>query len=141
MASSKEIHQELNMRNPDHTEAWIRIFSAKCRYKKLKDTGESKEITDFFISLAGLNVVQHVATMVKPQKLEDIFFSEIEDIIMEKIRPKKKLIIVERAHFMQLNQTAEESISEYDQQLRKAAQFCEFNNDAKQSAKDDLLQI
>ena len=44
--------------------------------------------------------------MVKPYNLEDMNFADIEQIIMEKIRPKKKLIIAERAHFMQTQPTA-----------------------------------
>ena len=101
MASSRDTAAELVMDNPDKTEAWLCVFSAKCRHKKLRDTDDSKEIMAFFISTAGLNAIQQVTTMVKPYNLEDMNFADIEKIIMEKIRPKKKLIIAERAHFMQ----------------------------------------
>ena len=145
MASSRDTAAELVMDNPDKTEAWLRVFSAKCRHKKLRDTDDSKEITDFFIATTGLNAIQQVTTMVKPYNLEDMNFADIEQIIMEKIRPKKKLIIAERAHFMQLNQLPGESISDYAQRLRRAAQFCEFNNlgtaEAKQTSEDELLQM
>ena len=145
MASSRDTAAELSMDNPDKTEAWLRVFSAKCRHKKLCDTDDSKEITDFFIATAGLNAIQQVTTMVKPYNLEDMNFANIEQIIKEKIRPKKKLIIAERAHFMQINQMPGESISDYAQRLRKAAQFCEFNNlgtaEASQTSEDELLQM
>ena len=84
MVSSRDTAAELVMDNPDKTEVWLHVFSAKCRHKKLRDTDDSKEITDFFIATAGLNAIQQVTTMVKPYNLEDMNFADIEQIIMEK---------------------------------------------------------
>ena len=134
---------ELPLDDPAMTEAWLKCFSALSRSKKLKDSDTEKQVTDLFIAKAGMNAIRVINVMAKPKELEDMKFSEIKDLIMEKSRPKKKLVIAERSKFMSLRQEAGESVQIFAQRLRDAARFCEFdklNGKCEQTAEDDLIQ-
>jgi hypothetical protein len=82
--------------------------------------------------------------MAKPKELEAMAFSEIKDLILEKLRPKKKLVIAERSRFMSLRQEQRESAQSFAQRLRNAARFCEFSEfnreESHQTAEDELIQ-
>ena len=54
-------------------------------------------------------------------------FDEIRTIIMDKMRPKKRLIVAERTRFLATTQVPEEDIRHYAQRLREAAKLCEFD--------------
>ena len=83
--------------------------------------------------------------MAAPLVLEDMDFADIRNIIMEKMQPKKRLVVAERTRFMATRQGAGEDIRRYVQRLREAAQFCNFKElntaTATQSAEDDLILI
>ena len=113
--------------------------------KKLIDSPEVKEITDLFLSTAGMESIRKVSLMAQPRNLEEMDFEEIRKLIMEKIMPKKKLIIAERTRFMGIKQEPTESIQSFCQRLREGARYCEFHKlgapEAIQSAEDDLIQM
>ena len=126
------------------TEAWLRSFAALSRSKKLKDTKEAREVADLFLAKAGVNAVRIVSVMAKPRELEEMTFGEIKNLILEKLRPKKKLVVAERSRFMSLRQDLSEGAQIFAQRLRDAARFCEFSNlngeHSHQTAEDDLIQ-
>ena len=125
------------------TEAWLRSFSALSRSKKLKDGKDEKEVTDLFLSRAGVQAVRDVSLMAHPNELEKMDFKDIKELILAKMRPKKKLVIAERSKFMALRQEPQESARIFAQRIRDAARFCEFdqlNNGGHQSAEDELVQ-
>ena len=62
-------------------EAWLRSFSALSRSKKLKDDEEEKQITDLFLSKAGVNAVRIVSLMAQPKELEAMDFKDIKELI------------------------------------------------------------
>ncbi|MEE4247258.1 MAG: retroviral-like aspartic protease family protein, partial [Kangiellaceae bacterium] len=141
MASRADV---LPLDDPAMTEAWLRSFAALSRSKKLKDSAEDKQVTDLFLAKAGVNSVRVVSVMAQPKELENMNFSEIRKLILEKIQPKKKLVIAERSNFMSLRQDSGEPAQKFAQRLRDAARHCEFNKlnaeDSHQTAEDELIQ-
>ena len=138
MASS-----ELMLNEPDSAEAWLRCLAATARTKKLKDTPEERQVTDLFLSKAGVEAIKKVSTIVHPKELEDMSFEEIKRAILESVRPKKPLVIAERVKFLSLRQGKNEPVVSYLQRLRTAARFCDFEKIGQkgQSAEDDLVQM
>lgn len=147
--ASRAASNEMPLNDPTLTEAWLRTFAALSRHKKLKDGEGADEdehhVTDFFLAQAGLEAVRQVSLMVAPAELETMKFVEIKKAIMERIQPKKRLIVAERTRFLSLKQTMGESATNYVQRLREAAKYCEFNKlnttEANQSAEDELIQM
>jgi hypothetical protein len=145
MASLVE-KNKMPLNDPNLTELWIRTFEAHVRTRKLKDEKDSaNEITDLFLATAGIEAIGKVSIMAQPNELEMMTFSEIKKIILEAIRPKKKLIVAERTHFMSMRQNNNEKSQEYLQRLRTGARYCEFQKlgctEAIQSAEDDLIMM
>ena len=67
------------------------------RTKKLKDNkGRENKITDLFLATAGSEVIMKVSTMTYPTNLEDLTFEKISQIIRRNMRPKKRLVVVEK---------------------------------------------
>ena len=81
--------------------------------------------------------------MAAPMVLENMMF--IHKIILEKLQPKKKLIIAEHTRFLALQQGPDEDVHRYSQRLWDAARFCQFDKlnaaGATQSAEDELIQM
>ena len=85
--------------------AWIRQFAATARTKKAKDDNEGvNEISDLFLSKAGLESIRTLSLMTAPTDLEDLTFLDIKELILKTIRLKKKLVITERTRFLSLKQ-------------------------------------
>ena len=146
MASRADNYNERDMplANADDAETWMRMLAAKARNKKLIDNGESNEITDMFLATAGMKAVRQVSTMALPQKLEEMKFKEIQELIMSQLRPTKHLLIAERTKFMSMCQEQSETIQEYAHRLRFAARHCEFQligQQKRQSSEDELIQM
>lgn len=134
--------QTMPLDDPDLTEVWLRSLAAKARHKKLKDMNTCNEVTDLFLSQAGIEAIRKVSLMVYPNILEAMTFEEIRKEIMEKLRPKKRLLLAERSNFMTTVQETSETIQCYLQRLRHASRFCEFENLGRnQSIEDDLIQL
>lgn len=137
--------KELPITDPDAVETWIRMFEATVRHKKLKDSQEMKEITDYFLSIAGMEAIRKVSIMCMPRMIEELLFVEIKTIILDNMQPRKKIIIAERSKFMQIMQEKNESVQNYVNRLRDKARYCGFNElnteAAPQSAEDDLIQM
>ena len=137
--------ENLSLEDPSKAEAWLRGFAALSRTKNLKDSASDKQVTDLFLSRAGVDAIHQITLMAHPKDLESMDFSDIRKLIMDKLRPKKRLVIAERASFLSTIQHHSENVNEYVHRLRNAARFCEFNllNDstASQSAEDDLIQM
>ena len=133
------------LEDPELTEAWLRSFAALSRTKGLKDSAKEKEVTDLFLSRLSVEVFRKVSIMVHPKELETMTFEDIRQVILNKIRPKKKLIIAERTTFLSLRQEKNESVQNYVHRLRDRARFCNFNDlnhdKAVQTAEDELIQM
>ena len=138
MASS-----ELQLNEPDATEAWLRCLAATARTKKLKDTDGDFQVTDLFLAKAGVSAIQKVSTIVYPREIEEMKFEEIRKAVLEAVRPKKPLVIAERVKFLSLRQESQEGVASYVQRLKNGARFCEFGEIGKkgQSEEDDLIQM
>ncbi|PAA81730.1 hypothetical protein BOX15_Mlig033926g4 [Macrostomum lignano] len=135
---------DLPLNDPAMTEAWLRSFAALSRSKKLTDSNEDRQITDLFLSKAGVEAVRRVSVMAQPKELENMDFADIRKLIMEKVAPKKRLVIAERSKFMALRQETGESTQQFAQRLRDASRFCEFSKlnaeGCHQTAEDELIQ-
>lgn len=133
------------LQDPAETEIWLRITAATAKTKGYIDTGGDNQITNFFMSKAGMEAIREVSLMVKPNILEDMPFEDIRKKILSHVQPKKKLVIAERTNFMSLRQEATENVAQYMRRLRGAAVHCDFNslNDPKalQTGEDDLIQM
>lgn len=79
-------------------ETWIRCFATQARAKKLKDhkfAGEEHKVKYIFFASAGCVTIRKISVMADARELEGLTFSQISDIILRKLRPKKKLVIVQ----------------------------------------------
>ena len=145
--ASRTHFAELNLANPDDAEAWIRQLAATARNKGITDVEATEDttakfgITDLFISHAGLESIKRLSLMAAPQELENMKFLEIKQLILNTIRPKKKLVIAERTKFLSIKQESSENIIDYYQRLRDAAKFCDFGNLGNNMPKEDELII
>ena len=143
--------REMPLTDAEATEAWLRALAAKGRSKKLVDNLGSEEeprpseVTDLFLSEAGVAAIRQVSIMAAPLELENMTFQDIRDLILGKVRPKKPLVIAERTRFLSTIQNADEDARSYAQRLREAAKFCDFallnDGDAAQTAEDELIQM
>ena len=83
--------------------------------------------------------------MAAPKVLEEMNFEEIKNLVLEKLQPKKKLVIAERTQFLSMRQTEAEDVRDYVHRLRNGARFCDFHKlgaaNTTQSAEDELLQM
>ena len=114
--------------------------------KQLQDTDAAEgvakdfQITDYFLSKAGLEALREVCIMVTPQVFKDMKFETIRRIILDKMHPRKRLIIAERTRFLATRQGPTKTVRQYIQRLREATKFCEFEKlntaNATQSADD-----
>ena len=66
MASRTTI--DLQLDDPESTEARLRSFAALSRTKGLKDTAEEKAITDLFLSRVGVEPLKKITNMALPKK-------------------------------------------------------------------------
>ena len=73
------------------------------------------------MATAGIDAIRQVSIMLLPNQMENMSFEEIKKRILEKIQPKKCVIIVERANFMNIRQQSDESVQSFFQRLRNAA--------------------
>ena len=143
--ASRAGSEGMPLQDPAETELWLRITAATAKTKGFVDTKGDYQITNFFMSKAGMEAIREVSLMVKPENLEDICFDDIRKKILAHVQPKKKLVIAERTNFMSLRQEPTENVAQYMRRLRGAALHCEFNslNDSKalQTGEDDLIQM
>jgi len=71
------------------TEAWLRALAAKGRSKKLEDTDDKKEVTDLFLSEAGVEAIRQVSLMAAPLVLEEQSFANIQKSSLKRFSQKK----------------------------------------------------
>ena len=140
------IGYQLSLKNPDFVNTWLRIFAASARTKKLKDdkeNGGENKFTVLFLATAGSEVIMKVSTMANPTNLEDLTFEKISRIIKRNMRPKKRLVMVERTKFMSMKQEIDELIIKYLHRLRSARRYCEFEKfgQEEQTIEEDLIQL
>lgn len=137
--------KEMPLGNPEDTEIWLQIFEATVKYKKITDTENEHNISNYFISVAGIEAIRKVKMMCRPREINSMKFDEIKTQILTNIQPQKRIIPAERAQFMQTRQEKNEPIQGYVHRLRDKAKFCEFDKlnsrESKQSAEDELLQM
>lgn len=137
MASRTE--KELDLRNTENAEAWIRQFSAICRTKKIKDEENEFAITDLFLAKAGIEAIKKLSLMAAPIELEKMTFNQIKELITKTMKPKERLIIGERTMFLGLKQNNNECIIEYYQRLRLTAKTCNFEKIGDDMSKEDEM--
>ena len=112
-------------------------FGALARSKKWMDvaaevnenamTPARFEITDNFIASCGLEALEKIQFIVAPRKIAELPFVEIETALAAYLSPRTKLRITERTKFCNIKQRTDESIMEFVTRLRKAVQFCKFD--------------
>ena len=135
---------DLQLDDPGLTEAWLKSFAALSRTKGLKDTKEGgNKVTDLFLSRVGLEALKKITLMAQPKDIEQMPFDEIQQLIVDNIRPKKKITLAERTKFLSMKQEQGESVQDYSRRLRDGARFCDFNSlnsaTAPQTAEDELI--
>lgn len=146
MASDKQGYLgHLNLENAEDAEVWIHIFEANVRYKKILDNDENKNITDFFISSAGIAAIRKISTLCRPRKIQDLSFKDIKEVILQHIKPSKRIILAERSKFMRTVQKDSESLESYIHRLKDSAKYCDFDKlnsvGCSQSGEDELIQM
>ena len=147
MASRADTLRGMPLVESEETETWLRALAAKSRAKQIRDALEDgpSDMTDLFLSEAGVDAIRQVSTMASPQILEDMLFKDIRQLIMTNLQPKKRLVIAERTRFLATTQGSAEDVCQYSQRLREAAKFCDFNllntATATQSAEDEFIQM
>ena len=143
MASYKQDH--LNLENAEDAEIWLEIFEANVRCKKIQDTEETKNITDHFISSAGIAAIKKISTFCRPKRIQDIQFEDIKKLILKHILPRKRIILAERSKFMRTVQKSNESLETYLHRLKDSARYCDFDKlnttGCNQSGEDELIQM
>jgi hypothetical protein len=135
---------DLQLDDPGLTEAWLKSFAALSRTKGLKDTEEEgNKVTDLFLSRVGVEALRKITLMAQPKDVEKMPFKEIQQLIVDNIRPKKKITIAERTKFLSMKQEPGESVQVYSRRLRDGARFCDFSSlnsaTAAQTAEDELI--
>lgn len=129
----------LDLSNPDLAKTWLMAFGALARSKKWTDTDpiEATEeeagsdaiysITDNFMALCGLSSLNKVQFIVAPRQVQAMKFVDIEEALTTYLKPKEKLTIAERTRFYGTKQQADESVMDFAVRLRKAVEFCDFD--------------
>ena len=84
-----------------------------------------------------------VSTMAYPTNLEDLTFEKINQIIRRNMRPKKRLVVVEKTKFMLIKQESDEPIIKYLHRLRNTNRNCEFEKlgQEEQTIEEDLIRL
>ena len=132
--------------NSEYMEIWIRCFEVLAWVKRLRDRRsqmEQNEITDIFLATAGCEAIQKVSTMVYQRNLEEMTFKEIGMVIKRNIRPKKKLVIVEKTKFLETRRHLDESIIQFEHRLKERARYCEFKRLGieEMTTEDELIML
>ena len=120
---------QLSLEDPDFVDTWLQCFAVSTRTKNLKDNkekGGENEITDLFLATPGSKAIMKVFNMVYPINLEDLTIEKISQIIRRNMRPKKRLVMVERTKFISMKQEIDEPIIEYLHCLWNASRYCMF---------------
>ena len=112
MASRADTLRGMPLMESEETEAWLRALAAKGRAKQIRDALEDgpSEMTDLFLSEAGMDTIRQVSTMASPQTLEDMSFKDIRQLIMTNLQPKKRLVMAERTRFLATTQGSAEDV-------------------------------
>ena len=84
------------------------------------------EITHLFWSSVGSDAIKNILVMVYPQILKDLTYGEISTIIKRNVRPKQKLVIVERTKFSETKQNPNKTVIQYLHWLKEATRYWEF---------------
>ena len=116
----------LPLDNAEEYKAWVDVFEAKARSKKIEDTEEGNALADEFPSNIGVRELIKVKQLVAPKDVLRIKWREIKECLEKSMEPKKRLLIAERTNFMQSKQEDMESIGEFAARLREQSVRCEF---------------
>jgi hypothetical protein len=132
----------LDLSKAEKATTWLLAFGALARTKKWIDTvaiaadeatntpatTSDLQITDNFISRCGLDALEKTQYIVAPHKIHDLTFASINKALQTYLCPRTKLIIAERANFHGIKQIKGESAMDFTSRLRKAVQFCNFDD-------------
>ena len=126
MASWRNV--ELNLDKTESSIVWLIGFKAQARAKGWVDNEDKKQITDNFMASCGIGALTKIMSIVEPENLEDLKFTEIHQALLAYLKPQKRLVIAERTKFHGVKQNARERINEFVARLRENAKFCDFDN-------------
>ena len=127
----------LTFTDPEKTEAWFMSFAAKARSKGCKDImategenalAQNLQITDLFLAVCGEEALVKLARLLKPRRLDNVPFKDIEKVALELVEPKQRLLIAERTNFLAIKLKPDESSDEVHLRINHSANRCEFKN-------------
>lgn len=104
----------------------------------IANDAEDEKKAPTLLSLMGLKTYGLLRNLLAPQKPASQTFQVIVNTLKNHLSPKP-LVIAERFHFHNRNQSKEESISEYVAELRRLTQFCEFGAGLSDALRDRLV--
>ena len=90
------------------------------------------------LSSIGSTTYSLLSGLVAPTLPKDKSFAEIKAVLQKHFEPKRA-IIAERFHFHKRDQSAGESVAEYDAALRKLATHCKFGNYLEEALRDRFV--
>ena len=90
------------------------------------------------LSSIGSTTYSLLSDLVAPTLPKDKSFAEIKAVLQKHFEPKRA-IIAERFHFHKRDQSAGESVAEYDAALRKLATHCKFGNYLEEALRDRFV--
>ena len=134
------------LNDPEYVEIWIRCFEALARVKKLRERDKAKRNKmklDMFLATATYKAIQRVSTMAYPRNLEELTFKEIAKVIKRNIRPKKRLVIIERTKFLETKQKPNKSIIWFVHRSKERGRYCKFERlgTGEMTTADELIML
>ena len=134
--------KELNLEDICVATTWLISFRALARAKAWKDDDDGNTITDNFIASVGMEALNKIIAIVQPKDIEDMKFCEIHEAICGYLKPKKKLLVAERAKFYQLKQKKDVKLTDFVAELREQARYCEFEKfKTSQSPQEEMIRM
>ena len=112
MASSHALGV-LNLQNVETAKTWLLAFGALARAKKWTDEGETRDITNNFMALCGLDAFKKVQYIVAPKNILQMKFEDVQRDIEAYLLPRAKLTIAERTHFYVTRQFEDETVADF----------------------------
>jgi hypothetical protein len=129
----------LNFDEADLTEALLMQMEAKIKRKNLKDQTGDLQRTNYFISELSPQSINKVISLLRPLKINETKFDDIQKSILDHVKPRKRCIIAERAKFMNTKQQDQETLISYLNRLKDTSQFCDFDKLTAATAENEMI--
>ena len=88
--------------------------------------------------MCGASTYRLIKSLVSPEKVTDHSFEELVSRVKKHFHPKRS-VIVERFNFNSRRQSEGETVATFVAELRKIAEFCEFNDTLKDMLRDCIV--